>query len=356
MRVLVRNVPRVGLRRSSQCAALVLLTCLAACDSKSGSTAPSPTPTPTGAPPTAAPIARFTAINIVERSISLTWPEVSGADRYIIEAGSSSGASDLGNMAVPPGNGTFTNVTPRDGIYFRVKAGNAAGFGPASEEARIDLPDMRDIIEALFFGSGRYSDPLNTPRNPAARMRGYTAGPLTVRVPHEIGGAQFDLITRTVNELNAATNLSLGIERVSLTPSQVDQLSPRGVTIVIASLCNRDCAISVPIPAYDRTVIGIATASQTGDVWAHELGHAIGLQHVSIDVRLPSLSQVSVFNPHEPVMGGILVTTNDGASYSPNSSGGFVPMELEAIRRVYASGLRAGSSIADFIARDLIKP
>jgi hypothetical protein len=355
--------------RVGRCVAVVVvLTCFAACSSEPGSTNPSPTgPTSSQSAPSTPVSARFSAIDIVGRAIHVTWLGVSGAERYIIEAGSSSGANDLAALSVtaPATAASLTDVLPREGIYVRVKAANAAGVSESSPELLIDMPDIGDVIEALFFGTGRYNLD-GRQRSPAARMTGWADGaPVSVRVPHAVSGEQFDAVIQAVNDFNAA-GLNLHIERATLTLNEFNQLRPPGVTFLIGEgLCARtpgappdvDCAVRTPFPIYATSSIRMSNVSQPARVWAHELGHAVGLEHVWMEVRVTEPSQVNLFAPHVPTMGGMGVSTNNGGLYGPNRNlNRFSELELEAVRRVYAAGLRPGSTLADFVARGLIRP
>lgn len=93
-------------------------------------------------------------------------------------------------------------------------------------------------------------------------------------------------------------------------------------------------------------------------MWAHELGHSLGLAHLLLRVRISNpLPNSNLFREHKPVMGSIIVASaDDTEGYSPTDVRLFSGLELEAIRRVYAAGLRPGSTLADFVSRDLIKP
>ena len=64
--------------------------------------------------PAAPNVFQFTGVNIAERSVSLGWATVQGAQRYIIEAGSESGASDLATMELnaPAGMATLSAIPP----------------------------------------------------------------------------------------------------------------------------------------------------------------------------------------------------------------------------------------------------
>lgn len=337
-----------------------------ACGGGSGGSAATPTaPTPT--PPVGGPPAiQISALDVAKGELSVNWTAVSGAQRYVIEAGSSSGASDITTMSVdaPATAAVLADVTAQERVYVRVKAANASGPGPASRELRIGMPDLRDVAEALFFGTGPYSI-TGTARTAGGRMYGWAPGSrVAVRIPAAVSGEQFDAVVRTVNEANALMGLNLSIERTSMTLAQWTQQQPLGITVLIGEgVCRHpdgnaaDCATSTPTPTFTRSLIRMQTATDDAKTWAHELGHALGLQHVYVQTNAENLGAVPLFSPHVPVMGTMLVSTEDGGRYGPPATQRFfTDMELEAIRRVYAAGLRPGSTVGDFAARGLIRP
>jgi hypothetical protein len=90
--------------------------------------------------------------------------------------------------------------------------------------------------------------------------------------------------------------------------------------------------------------------------WSHELGHSFGLSHLLLRVHFDAVPINQVFSRYVPVMGAIAIETERGLFAPGQASNRLSELELEAIRRVYSSGLRPGSSVADFIARGLITP
>jgi hypothetical protein len=302
----------------------------------------------------------------VGRTLSVTWSATSGASGYVIEAGSSSGASDLATFtADASATAVWRDVEPRRDIYIRVKAQSAAGVGPASSELRLEMPDFRDVIEALFLSNGPYAIPAG-PRNPSSRMVGWAPGStVVVRVPHDVTGAQFDAVDRTVAELNSAIgDINLVIVREALTRAEYDQRLPSGVTILVnQGQClqpdglSAACASSSPLPAYQTSRILMPTGSEAPRTWAHELGHTVGLRHVAPIFQIPNVQSLTLYGRYLPVMGTLALDTGT-ALVAPVSVPNllFTDYELEAIRRVYPAGLRPGHTAADFAARGLIKP
>jgi predicted phage tail protein len=81
------------------------------------------------------------AASVSGTTVSLAWGLATGnATTYVIEAGSASGLSNL--VTFPTGNLDTALVTaaPPGRYYVRVRAANASGPGPASNEVVIDVP------------------------------------------------------------------------------------------------------------------------------------------------------------------------------------------------------------------------
>ncbi|MEZ5417340.1 MAG: fibronectin type III domain-containing protein [Vicinamibacterales bacterium] len=71
--------------------------------------------------------------------VSLSWGTATGATSYVIDAGSVSGATDIGSF--PVGGATSFSAPVPPGTYFvRIRGVNAAGAGPPSNEAVVTAP------------------------------------------------------------------------------------------------------------------------------------------------------------------------------------------------------------------------
>jgi hypothetical protein len=77
----------------------------------------------------------FTA-SVSGRLVSLHWGTVGGSTGYLVEAGSLAGGSNIANLDV--GLATQLSAQAPPGVYFiRIRARNACGLGPASQEERV---------------------------------------------------------------------------------------------------------------------------------------------------------------------------------------------------------------------------
>ena len=345
--------------------AAVVVTLLTAC-SKSSQNPTGPTP-PSGPPVVAT--TTLSAMSIVEQTATLTWAAVPGASGYIVEFGSESGQSNLTTINVSVPTATWRDIEPRDTIYVRVKAQNEAGIGPASPEVQFGMPDYRNVIEALFLSTGPHASP-PSPRNASRQMNGWPFGStVVVRVPDEVVVAQFDAVAHTVAAMNSAIGgINLVIVRERLTLADWTQRRPAGITITAGQgACQQSdgapaaCVQGRPqFAGYQSISVRMTSAAESPRTFPHELGHAVGLEHVWTDIKIPNLASLSALTPSVPIMGGLSGVTQDSAGLGAYAPGGaptlFSDYELEAVRRVYQAGLRPGSTAAEFAARGLIKP
>lgn len=194
---------------------------------------------------------------------------------------------------------------------------------------------VEEVIEALFLDSGTASEGgfdvwMSFPRGAQVRLV----------VASSVDRAALPFLERQVVDLNLAF-----AGQLSLTLTTVDEPDPRPgrheITLAevpaseilavsgepeAGGTC-REISTSGPLLVNARCLLLAGGGRPEADM--HEVGHGLGLHHVREGVG------PAMMNPSAPV--------DD-----------FSALELEAIRRVYASGLQPGANRADFLAAGLL--
>ena len=324
-------------------------------------TGPSPKPPPSGPTPPAPPSGvRVAALDAATRSAVIQWDPAPGAERYVVEHWNTFDTSVTITSVTT--NGAETTATLRDlsgdWLSVRVRAGNGAGFGdPSAPPIFLQIPIQKDIVEALFFGSGPYGTGLFAEpgavdylffgqgmHHSPGIMLGWSGGPIAVRIEDALSPAQTNYLTRILAQIGELTGGYLRPEVVQRAASLPGVFQAGEIHVVVRS------DLTAPCQTTDLSIVGCArqlflTGGQliasviyvkpngSPDTVSHEVGHAIGLHHVS-----------RVQMPVRPVM---------SASGGP-AENGFSAFEVEALRAVYGAGFRFGATRADFQARGLI--
>ena len=295
------------------------------------------------------------------RTAVIQWEPSPGAERYVVEYWNTFDTSVT--ITALPTTGAETSVTlrdlPGDWLSIRVKAGNSAGFGSASvPPVTLQIPIQQDIVEALFFGSGGYGTGLFA--QPSAvdyvavgppgmhlspgLMLGWGGGVIPVRVEEGLSAVQSAYLTRALAHVTELTGGHLRPEIVQRTASLPDVFEAGEIRVLVRSNLSTPCSTTNPILGCTRQLLltggqlvaALIYVLPTGnpDTVTHEVGHAIGLHHVS-----------RVQMPVRPVM-----STSAGPAEN-----GFSILEIEALRAVYGAGFRFGATHDDFRARGLIR-
>jgi hypothetical protein len=264
---------------------------LAGCGSGSGLAPVAPTPS-TGTstqlvPPTTFRVASQ-RIDAASNDVSFSW--VSNETSFQLIIGSSSGASDL--LSTTPTSNTFTWTSPRAaGTYYaRVAAKRADSTSAFSDELTITVVDVRDIIEAMFFHTGRLSDA--TEGGSASAVAGIWADGtrLTVRVSPE-AGASSRANAQTFADDYAALVGGAITATAEMTTDPMQSITAADLALltigirVQAGICTSGalaCADYGPTPiGPNRSMITLALSGglNIGAV-GHEMGHAYGMGHI----------------------------------------------------------------------------
>lgn len=323
---------------------------------------PGPKPPPPAPEAPAAPTGvRITSQDTTTRTAVLQWDPSPGAERYVVEYWNTFGTGFP--ITSVPTTGAETSVTlrdlPGDWLSIRVKAGNSGGFGAGSmPPVMLQMPIQQDIVEALFFGTGTYGTGLFAQPSPVdyvaiapqgmhlspGLMLGWGGGVIRVRVEEALTPAQSAYLTRALAHVTELTGGHLRPEIVERTASLPDTFAAGEIRVMVRSNLSTVCSNTGPILGCTRQLLltgGELVAAliyvlptANPDTVSHEVGHAIGLHHVS-RVQLPV----------RPVM-----STSAGPAEN-----GFSIFEVDALRAVYGAGFRFGATADDFRARGLIR-
>ena len=301
----------------------------------------------------------------------IQWEASQGADRYVVEYWNTFDSSVTITSVPTAGPETTATLRELPGTWLsvRVKAGNSAGFSAPSVPVSLQIPVQKDIVEALFFGSGPYGSGLNLQPSPydgalLARPAGidyaqigrngmhlspglmlaWGGGAIPVRVEDSLSATHSAYLTRILAHVSELTGGFLRPEVVQRVPSLADVFVAGEIRVVIRSDLSAQCTTGGPLAGCTRqlllsggqliSAVIYVTPNSSPDTISHEVGHAIGLHHV-----------IGVQMPVRPVM----------SSTAGPAENGFSVFEVEALRTVYGSGLRFGATRADFQARGLIQ-
>ena len=332
---------------------LVLLLVLAAgCSKKSDSspTAPTPTtPTPTVTAPTVSPAPTSTGVTIngTDYVLGLRWDQVAGASSYVVEIALG------GQTTTEEVSETTYSLTATGRPCVRVRARNSAGTSAAGGCTVFTVLDMRNVIEALFFNDGPYGETEAGANTRLTVMRGWPTGAtVPVIVGSNVPSVQHASMSRVAEQFTRAVGVqafpvvpSTRIEPPGFEPGRIRAINPPAEQR--AALCPdvgqrviEGCARTSVSATGTMTSAMVVLWANTPYLASHELAHTFGLFHV----RVPSGGAPPTDHP-------TLLMQSPRPGPEPNE---FSPVELEAIRLVYANGFRNGTPKQDFILRGLI--
>lgn len=292
-----------------------------------------------------------------DRTVTFTWSAVSGATGYVLEIGRAASATDFAVITLE-GGGTSHRVTgiPAGISFARVRTKTASATSAPSADMRFLVPDIRDVIEALFFGTGPHAPRVNTA---AGIFKRWPAGSnISTRVAG-LTDTQRAAVQRSLDAVADATN---GQVRGTIT-----QVAASGAEINFSAAPNEPGQLKVLLNApgvcsggvhacggnhapLGGLIVGSNIAGTDAGATAimHEMGHAVlSLAHIS----WTSDTAFEFANPG-PWPGLPLPTMFE--SYFER--GAFLtPTELDAVKMVYASGIAAGVGRSGFHAAGLIR-
>jgi hypothetical protein len=235
--------------------------------------------------------------------------------------------------------------------------GSAESVDPAVPPARTESRpapasashvDFRDVIEALFFGTGPMAR-VDSPGcdNTLQRMRGWPIGSRVRVVAYGSVDAErraaVQQTLRQVNEVFGAT-LNTAYEtrdsRAEPDGAAANEIRVFGVDARRAPMFCGGAATNCQVVHYDagvfigsRVILGTPFAPASSGIVSHELGHAFGLCHID-----PARGG---FDPSISIMGSV-------------AAGRWTDLDVEAFRRVYGAGLSPADPRQRFVRAGLI--
>lgn len=226
-------------------------------------------------------------VNATNNQLGLSWTG-SGAS-YALVIGRTPGSSDVLTTEVTGTSYTWTSPRAGGAYYARVAAKRDGVTTAFSDEVSLYVVDVRDLVDALYFHAGPFSDaPSNATTNPVAWV--FADGSrLTVLVSTEAGDTARVNAQTFVDQYAALTGGAV-TATLSMTSSTMRDQSPSALpeyTIGIrvqTGLCTEGalaCANYGPAPGgTNRAFINLpATGGLNLSAVAHEMGHGYGLGH-----------------------------------------------------------------------------
>lgn len=224
--------------------------------------------------------------------ITVSWS--GSGTTYRVLAGAAPGGSEALSVDVTGTSYTWTAPRTANIYYIRVAATSGGQLGTASQELPVFTIDMRNVIDALFFGYGPMSDANGAlPASSVAVWADGTAINLTVT--NESGDVSLTAAKAFVNDYLTTTSnfITVSYDTTATTYKGVS-LSAIPLNAVIVRVDNTicpgtgviACAYYGPLPyGPGRSFVNLNLAPSPGVsggsvAITHEVGHAFGLHHL----------------------------------------------------------------------------
>lgn len=255
---------------------------------------------------------------------------------YAIEVGTREAATDVFTSVALATARSFEWTPPLVGQFWgRIRASNEAGSA-ASADLPIVLPDIRDVTEALFLGTGPYGNG-GCPGAVAGEMAGWQRGS-RIRVIQGAGlsPAEQNAVSDIAQKFTEATGGAFQVE-IRTSAAADPAVADGEIGLSHAANCPsgaHGCAYSTKDGSRLRAGrVYLLTGENVGGVY-HELGHAlVGLCHINYSITPPISSTISA------MLG----------------AGVFTDVDLSVIRNVYSRGLSFGATRSQFAAAGLVR-
>ena len=281
-------------------------------------------------------------VNFTSNEITLSWSG-SGSTYQVFVASTAGGADKL---SVDVTGQSYTWVAPREeAVYFvRVVATSGSNSSSASTELPVFTMDLRNAIDALYFGSGPMAEcPNSRALNPPASM--WPDGTVVrIMVSAEAGEANRVLAQVFADDYAAtvggAVRATTEIVSDDFHTTPVSGLPAFSIGMRVLQVCPQvnvvACANFGPAPLGTNRAFVNLNGVGGGISVSHEMGHTYGMFHVHVNASArPELN--FLMNP-------VLLTDR------------LSDPERNAIIAARAGGLRAGTTRNQALALGLVLP
>ena len=314
---------------------------------------PEPDPDPVDPPPAPVGLQIAYESSVADSEIRLTWSPVSGAD-YVVELGSSAGASNLGSFDVATTSFEYGDLPPGR-VFARVSARDGGVTGPPSIDVSAWFIDFKDYVEAIFLGTGPLT-PTDGNHGCSATgwVRGFARGssvPLSVSTT--VSSSKANAISQAANQVSQATGGSIHVNVTQTTDPNPIPGDNEATSTTHEDASSQGCPgdggctihvfVSNATPGQYRSSRAIQPDAQTPNAYAHDaVGHGVvGLCHV--DGNLIGGAGLSLMSAGPGVFSGDIASSL--SSY-----------DIEATQALYSVGLGAGARHSDLLGAGLINP
>lgn len=225
-------------------------------------------------------------VTMTSNVLTFTWTGSTGS--YKLSVGSASGLSDVLTTTVSATSYTWT--APRTANVYYARVANASGDTTAAQEVPVFTLDLRNVIDALYFGGGPLSEtPTINPGNAPAAVFADTNA-VSVVVTNEAAPTQMTVVQQFVADYLSASGgafpINITTTAADYKGAAVSSLPENTVGVRVFGVCTQvgviACANYGPTPVgSNRSFVNMnAATSASSRAVGHEIGHSFGLHHV----------------------------------------------------------------------------
>jgi len=283
-------------------------------------------------------------VTMTANLITFTWSRSTSS--YKVTIGTGPGLSDV--LSTTVSTSSYDWIAPRTANVYYARVANASGDTTSAQEVPVFTLDLRNVIDAMYFGGGPMSEtPTVNPGNaPAAVFADGVA--VTVIVTNEAAPTQTSVVNSFISDYLSASGNAFPISTTNSVAdykgAALSALPENTVAVRVFGLCTQTgviaCANYGPTPVgSNRSYVNMNLASTAASLAVgHEIGHSFGIHHV-VATSAARAEYAFLMNP-------ALI----------NPDGRLTAVEKNAISAARAGGIRNGWTRNQALAAGLVLP